>query len=292
MFFFIYMDGYMMFWILGLYHIPLAMYTAFEDLSGITVSGVRLYYKEHQLDTYMDQLAAVCFTAICVVQVLTYGLENILPFVIKNASTKAKAKARTGLSAREKHIQEVCDEAERGGFSLFEDWYDVTLFLSYGTVYSLLFPLAPIVNYINNVIEQRTDLTKVIEISRRPNCRKVNNIGMWESCMTFQSYANVAQIALVGVISSYRFDYYLEGLGLVGAVYFETNGDETHVSRFVKVVLATMVTAVGFLVIVTVQHIYGSQDRATMIKLARDDYFERVHNMKLKMGTKVKQFLL
>ena len=63
------MDGYMMFWILGLYHIPLAMYTAFEDLSGITVSGVRLYYKEHQLDTYMDQLAAVCFTAICVVQV-------------------------------------------------------------------------------------------------------------------------------------------------------------------------------------------------------------------------------
>ena len=139
-------------------------------------------------------------------QVLTYGLENILPFVIKNASTKAKAKARTGLSAREKHIQEVCDEAERGGFSLFEDWYDVTLFLSYGTVYSLLFPLAPIVNYINNVIEQRTDLTKVIEISRRPNCRKVNNIGMWESCMTFQSYANVAQIALVGVISSYVRD--------------------------------------------------------------------------------------
>ena len=292
MFFFIYVDGYMMFWILSLYHIPLAMYTAFEDLSGISVAGVRLYYKEHQLDAYMDQLAAVCFTAIVVVQVLTYGLENILPFVLKNAETKKKTKERAGLSPHEIHLQKVCDEAERGGFGLFEDWYDVTLFLSYGTVYSLLFPLAPMVNYINNVIEQRTDLSKMIEISRRPDSRKVNNIGMWESCMVFQSYANVLQIALVGVISSYRFDFYLEGLGLVGPVYFETNGDETHVRRFVKLVIVAMAATAGFLVIVTVQRIYGVRDGATTTKLARDDYFERVHTMKLKMGTKVKQFLL
>ena len=35
MFFFIFVDGYMMFWIIGLYHVPLAMYSTFEELSEV-----------------------------------------------------------------------------------------------------------------------------------------------------------------------------------------------------------------------------------------------------------------
>lgn len=247
----------------------------------VSVGGVRLFYKEHQLDVYLDQITAISFTALVVVQVLTYLLENVLPFILKNGAEKTNAKERIGKSSREKYMLELCDEADRGGFGLFDDYYDVTLFLSYGTVYSLLWPLAPIVNYINNVIETRTDLTKVVEISRRPVPRKVNNIGMWEKCMGFQSYANVVQLSLVAAFSSRRFDHYLEKIGLVGDLYFETHGDETHVRREVKLVIAAIVTAVGFIILRFVRCVVGDDDPATKVKLARDDYHERERNIKL-----------
>jgi len=281
MFFFIYIDGYCLFWILGLYHIPFAMYSSFEELQQVEVAGVRLFYKEDQLDVYLDQITAISFTALIVVQTLTYFLENVLPFILKSQADKANAKERIDQSPRARFLLELCDEADRGGFGLFDDWYDLTLFLSYGTVYSLLWPLAPIVNYVNNVVETRTDLTKVIEISRRPVPRKVNNIGMWEKCMGFQCYANVVQIALVAAFSSRRFDYYLEHVGLTDDFYFETHGDETHVRREVKLVISAIVTAGGFVILYMVAAIVGAQDPATRTKLARDDYRERQHNSKL-----------
>ena len=254
----------------------------------MSVAGVRLFYKEHQLDVYLDQITAISFTAIVVVQVLTYLLENVLPFILKNGEEKKKAKERAGKTSREKFLLEICDEADRGGFQLFDDYYDVTLFLSYGTVYSLLWPLAPIVNYINNVIETRTDLTKVVEISRRPVPRKVNNIGMWEKCMGFQMYANVVQLSLVSAFSSRRFDYYLEKIGLTGDLYFETHGYETHVRREVKFVIAAIITAVGFILLLFVRFVVGDQDPATKTKLARDDYQERERNIKLAVNPAVK----
>lgn len=44
---------------------------------------------------------------------------------------------------------------------LFGDYYDSVLFLGYGVVYSLLWPLAPLVNYANNMVETRADFSKV-----------------------------------------------------------------------------------------------------------------------------------
>lgn len=224
MFFFIYVDGYMMFWILSFYHIPLAMYSSFEELQRVSVAGVRLFYKEHQLDVYLEQLTAVCVAAIVTVQLLTYLLENVLPLVLKRSADKKLARQRVGKTARERFLLELLDEAGRASFGMFDDWYDVTLFLSYGVVYSLLWPLAPMVNYVNNMVETRTDLEKILNVHRRPTPRKVNNIGMWEACMTFQSFTNVVQISFVAAFSSRRFDYYFESLGLKGGATPRTAG--------------------------------------------------------------------
>lgn len=62
MFFFIFVDGYMMFWILGLYHIPLASYSSFEELKEVRVAGVRLFYKYGQLEVSISKTRSDPFT--------------------------------------------------------------------------------------------------------------------------------------------------------------------------------------------------------------------------------------
>lgn len=118
MFFFIFVDGYMMFWILGLFNIPLAMYSSFEELTGIKVLGVRLFYKEGQVDVYQDGLVAVCIAAIITVQLLTFVLENVLPFVIQYYEHKGKRPWLATLTTRERFLHAIFDEAEREGFDV------------------------------------------------------------------------------------------------------------------------------------------------------------------------------
>ena len=69
MFFFIYVDGYAAFWILGFVHIPLLMYTPIEQLRQIKVFGWQLFYTEVQDDRYLQSLRNVCVTGFVVVQV-------------------------------------------------------------------------------------------------------------------------------------------------------------------------------------------------------------------------------
>jgi len=278
MFFFIFVDGYMMFWILGLYHIPLATYSSFEELSDVSIVGVRLFYKPGQLSVYQEQLTSVCVAAIVTVQLLTFLLENVLPFIIKHYSRKGTRKWRASLSPRERFLQAVCEEGEREKFDLFGDYYDSVLFLGYGVVYSLLWPLAPLVNYANNMVELRADLSKVVEILRRPTPRKTATIGMWESCMWFQTFTSVVQLALVSAFSTPLYDDYMRAVGFdpeSQPELWETHGDETHVRVYVKLVCSFVVMAVGFGIILTVRQIIGDKDPRTKLRLARDEFLER-----------------
>ena len=52
-----YVDGYMMFWILSLYHLPLCMYSTDEELRAISIAGVQLFHKSQQRDNACDKEA-------------------------------------------------------------------------------------------------------------------------------------------------------------------------------------------------------------------------------------------
>jgi len=286
MFFFIFVDGYMMFWILGLYHIPLATYWSFDELTEISVAGVRLFYLPDQLDTYMEQLSTVCITAIILVQLLTLLLENVVPFVIKHYVQKARAPTRALLSPRARFLQEVCDEAERDSFDLFGDYYDCILFLGYGTIYSLLWPLAPLVNWANNMLETRHDVTKFTDIFRRPVPRKVGNIGMWEKCAWFQCYTTVVQISLVAAFGTRLLDVTFENHGLspeqaptLWVSHPASSGEDGelvwHVAPYAKGAVCAASSLCGFALILLVRAILGPEDVQTKIRLERDDYVER-----------------
>lgn len=64
------------------------------------------------------------------------------------------------------------------------------------TLFSLAFPLAPLLALLNNVMEVRLDAIKMLRFVRRPVGMRARDIGVWHSIMTV-----VTRIAVASSVS-------------------------------------------------------------------------------------------
>ncbi|CAB1331828.1 unnamed protein product [Coregonus sp. 'balchen'] len=64
-------------------------------------------------------------------------------------------------------------------FSLFNEFLEMVLQFSFTTIFVAAFPLAPLLAFINNVVEIRLDAIKMVSLERRMVPKKTNNIGVW-----------------------------------------------------------------------------------------------------------------
>ncbi|KAH8300962.1 hypothetical protein KR044_007251, partial [Drosophila immigrans] len=84
----------------------------------------------------------------------------------------------------------------------------ISLYLStviqYGfiTLFSLAFPLAPLLALINNVIELRLDAIKMLRFVRRPVGMRARDIGVWHNIMTVLTHVAVASSAMIIAFST------------------------------------------------------------------------------------------
>ena len=90
-------------------------------------------------------------------------------------------------------LREVLWEGNRAPYDVFWDMYDVVLYLGYVSVLSLQQPLFPLIVFVNNMIEVRTDLTKM-GTCQRPLPRTTKDLGEWEGCLWFQNFVAVLQV--------------------------------------------------------------------------------------------------
>ena len=96
---------------------------------------------------------------------------------------------------------QVLWEGNRAPYDVFWDMYDAVLYLGYVSVLSLQQPLFPLIVFFNNMIEIRTDLTK-IGTCQRPQPRTTKDLGEWEGCLWFQNFLAVLQVSLFIVFST------------------------------------------------------------------------------------------
>ena len=76
------------------------------------------------------------------------------------------------------------------------------VFPSYVTMFSVAFPLAPLMSLLANVVQLRGSSNMLITTVRRPLSRGANSIGAWFAIMEFMSIAAVVtNIALLFVNS-------------------------------------------------------------------------------------------
>lgn len=63
--------------------------------------------------------------------------------------------------------------------STMEDYAELVIQFGYLTLFGIAFPLASVVNLINNVIEVRSDAYKILVLSQRTNAEDAADIGAW-----------------------------------------------------------------------------------------------------------------
>jgi Calcium-activated chloride channel len=78
-------------------------------------------------------------------------------------------------SEKERHPMEV--EAEQPKYDPFSDYLEQLILYGYVSLFVVAFPLAPLLGLINNIVEIRVDIFKLLHNSSRPIARGCEDIG-------------------------------------------------------------------------------------------------------------------
>ncbi|KAH8238234.1 hypothetical protein KR032_001355, partial [Drosophila birchii] len=86
--------------------------------------------------------------------------------------------------------------------SLYVEYLEMVVQFGFITLFSLAFPLAPLLALINNVVEVRLDAIKMLRFLRRPVGMRAHDIGVWHNIMTVVTRIAVASSAMIIAFSS------------------------------------------------------------------------------------------
>jgi hypothetical protein len=85
--------------------------------------------------------------------------------------------------------------------------------LSLVILFSALFPLAPLLAFLNNVFEIRSDAYKYLFLYKRANPERAQNLGSWFSIIKFLSIVSITTNSIIVAFLSQSFeDIYLVNL--------------------------------------------------------------------------------
>jgi len=90
--------------------------------------------------------------------------------------------------------------------STFDDYNEMAIQFGYLTLFAVAFPAAPLAALINNLVEGRSDLLKLLKGMQRPHPKEAANIGTWLEIIEMVSYlATVTNCAII-VFTSTELD--------------------------------------------------------------------------------------
>jgi hypothetical protein len=90
----------------------------------------------------------------------------------------------------------------------FGDYLELAIQFGYATIFTVAFPMAPLMAFINNYFQIRFDVYKISQTCRRPEPRGAEDLGTWQ--YIFSAVATIAVVsncALIVFTSSYLKDY-------------------------------------------------------------------------------------
>ncbi|NXE98222.1 ANO9 protein, partial [Menura novaehollandiae] len=132
------------------------------------------------------------FIQMAVIMVLKQTINNVMEYLIPWISHKLRKKhkrpkKRSVMLGEEEEAEDPCkmqwlsnyELNEVNVFSLFNEFLEMMIQYSFTTIFVAAFPLAPLLAFINNVIEIRTDALKMMRLHRRMVPRKAKDIGIW-----------------------------------------------------------------------------------------------------------------
>eukprot|EP00301_Raphidiophrys_heterophryoidea_P013611 c2106_g1_i1.p1 GENE.c2106_g1_i1~~c2106_g1_i1.p1 ORF type:complete len:965 (-),score=158.68 c2106_g1_i1:214-3039(-) len=79
----------------------------------------------------------------------------------------------------------IVEEGQRNKFNFFSEMLDPAIQFSYVVNFSAVWPLTALFAFINNFFEIMGDAYVLTTLCRRPEPRKVNGLGTWDTCLRF-----------------------------------------------------------------------------------------------------------
>lgn len=103
----------------------------------------------------------------------------------KQSGPAAEAAAPAQKSRDQMLLERVEEEFALPVYDEFDDYAEMVSQFTTITMWSVIWPLAPVFGYVNNFFELRTDSLKLVREVRRPTPRRSESIGRWLDMMYF-----------------------------------------------------------------------------------------------------------
>ncbi|XP_023164830.2 anoctamin-6 isoform X2 [Drosophila hydei] len=116
--------------------------------------------------------------------------------------------------------------------SLYAEYLEMVVQYGFITLFSLAFPLAPLLALINNVMEVRLDAIKMLRFIRRPVGMRAHNIGVWQNIMSVVTHISVASSAMIIAFST----------NFIPKLVYKATHDDPELDGYLNFTLATFYT--------------------------------------------------
>jgi len=140
------------------------------------------------------QLTSIFLTMIFVQQ----SIEVLIPWIFAKLQVKMeqrKTDAKTPLLGGEnekKKSSKAEQEAKLWAYaSTYDDYNEMAIQFGYVTLFAAAFPLAPLAAFLNNLVELRSDMLKLLSSMQRPHSKIAIGIGYWYDILEIISYISV-----------------------------------------------------------------------------------------------------
>ncbi|KAH9072296.1 DUF590-domain-containing protein [Lactarius deliciosus] len=123
-------------------------------------------------------------------QAVNFFLEVGLPFLTRAFALRVGFEDDKNGAARDERefLERVRREVSLPEYDLFDDYNEMVTQFGYVALWSTIWPLAPVMALLNNVVEFRSDAFKLVTHFRRPLPRRTDTIGPWLDCLSFLSW--------------------------------------------------------------------------------------------------------
>ncbi|KAG8438139.1 hypothetical protein GDO86_008723 [Hymenochirus boettgeri] len=151
------------------------------------------------------------FIQMCIIMLLKQTLSNCVEYLSPYLSYKLRIfKERRSREPAEEGSEDIAAECWRRNyrlgpvntFSLFDEFLEMVIQYSFTTIFVAAFPLAPLLAFLNNMLEIRLDAIKMMRLKRRLVPRKANDIGIWLQVLEAVGVLAVITNGLVIAITS------------------------------------------------------------------------------------------
>ncbi|NXY00063.1 ANO9 protein, partial [Centropus bengalensis] len=175
-------------------HFSSLIYIAFflGRINGRPGSYVRIAGKWRLEECHPSGCITDLFIQMAIIMMLKQTISNVVEYFgpwikLKLRRRKQRPKKRNVILEEDEEAEDPCKRQWRDNyelnevnrFSLFDEFLEIVTQYSFTTIFVAAFPLAPLLAFINNLVEIRLDAIKMMRLYRRMVPRKANDIGIW-----------------------------------------------------------------------------------------------------------------